>query len=259
MTANENEKPLAGNVVLVTGGGRGLGRESALAAAEAGASVAVAATTESQIRAAASEIRELGADALAVRTDVTREEEVESMIGETVSTLGGLDVLINAAGVGGPRGSLLDLDPEMMREIITVNVLGVMLCCQAALQEMVKQGRGHIVNFSSNLGRKGVPSAIGYSSSKWAVEGITQGIAAEFKDRGIRIHSLSPGPTVTQNFPHNDLPKERSSEVRPVEAVRGSLMYLLTDPDGFPNGGFLNAPDWDRERGIVWESPLADK
>ncbi|MFQ5914030.1 MAG: SDR family NAD(P)-dependent oxidoreductase [Nitrospinota bacterium] len=252
------EKPLAGQVVLVTGGGRGLGRECALAAAEAGASVAVAATTESQVRGVAEEIRAFGADGSAVRADVTRVKDVERMVNETVSRLGGLDVLINAAGLGGRRGSFLDLEPEMMREIITVNVVGVLFCCQAALREMAERGRGHIINFSSNYGRKGGRNAICYSSSKWAVEGITQGIAAEFKDRGIRVHSLSPGRVITHNFPLSELTKDRYPEVRPVEAIRGSLMDLLTDPDGFPNGGFLNAPDWDRENGIVWKSPLVD-
>lgn len=252
------EKPLAGQVVIVTGGGRGLGRECALAAAEAGASVAVAATTEAQIRSVAKAIEALGAKALAVRTDVTRAEETEWMVAETVSALGAPDVLINAAGVGGRRCSLLDLEPETMRQVVTVNVLGVLYSCRAALRAMAERGRGHIINISTNLGRRGVPNAICYSSSKWAVEGITQGIAAEFKDRGVRVHSLSPGRVITQNFPLSGLPKERYPEVRPVESIRGSLMYLLTDPDGFPNGGFLNAPDWDRERGIVWKSPLVE-
>jgi NAD(P)-dependent dehydrogenase (short-subunit alcohol dehydrogenase family) len=253
------EKPLAGQVVLVTGGGRGIGRECALTAAEAGAAVAVAATTESQICAVADELREMGADALAVRTDVTRVEETDRMVRETVSTLGSLDVLISAAGFGGRRCSLLDLDAEMMRELITVNVLGVLYTCQSALRQMVQQKRGHIINISSGLSQKGVPNAICYGSSKWAVEGITQGIAAEFKDRGIRAHSLSPGRVITQNFPLSELTKDRYGEVRPVEAIRGSLMSLLTDPDGYPNGRFLSAVEWDRERGIAWKSPLLDE
>ena len=251
-------KPLSGKVVLVTGGGRGIGRECALAAAEAGALVSVAATTYSEIEAVKDEINQLDCQALAVIANVTNKEDTKRMVQETVSALGGLDIAINAAGLGGRRGSLLDLDADMFRDLLMVNVLGVMLSCKAEIQEMLKQKGGHIINISSGLAHRAVPNAIGYSSTKWAVEGITQGIAVEFTNRGIIAHTLGPGRMLTKNFPLSELPKDRYHEARPLEAVRGSLMDLLTNPAGYSNGAFLNSVDWDREHGIEWESPLKD-
>lgn len=256
MTGKSNGNFLAGKVVLVTGGGRGIGRECALAAAESGASVAVAATTDSEIQAVRDEIRRLDSRSLSVKTDVTKKDDTERMVRETTSALGGLDIAINAAGLGGRRVSLLDLDPGMYRDLLMVNVLGVMLSCQAELRQMVKQGGGHIINISSGLAHRAVPNAIGYSSTKWAVEGITQGIATEFGGRGILAHTLGPGRMITRNFPLSELPRDRYHEARPIEAVRGSLLDLLTNPAGYPNGSFLNSVDWDREHGIVWESPV---
>ncbi len=170
-TERNAEKPLTGQVVLVTGGGRGIGSECARTAAEAGASVAVAATTEVKIRSVAKEIRVLGANALHVQTDVSSVRSTKRMIRETVSALGGLDVLINAAGVDGPRGPVQEMNPKLWQRAFAVNVNGVFLCCRAAIPEMFKRGRGHIINISSVLARRPAPHAICYSATKWAVGG----------------------------------------------------------------------------------------
>ena len=258
MTGNASENPLSGKVALVTGGGRGIGRECALACAEAGASVAVAATTESEIRAVAEEIRGLGSESLAVQADVTSAEDTGRMARETAAALGGLDIAINAAGIGGPRLSFLENDPQTMLDITTVNVYGVLLSCQAELREMVKRGGGHIINISSGLAHRGVPLAVCYGSSKWAVEGITQGIVAEFKDKGVISHTIGPGRMITRNFPLSELTPDRYHEARPVKAIRGALLHLLTDPAGYPNGKYLSSVDFDRENGIEWKNPLID-
>ncbi len=254
----KSERPLKGQVVLVTGGGRGLGRQCALTAAEAGAAVSVVATTEEEIRGVAAECRLLGVSAVAPRADVTCLDDTRRMVEETLSALGGLDVLINAAGVDAPRGPFQNVDPSLWDRAFDVNVKGVFLACRAVIPEMLKRGKGHIINISSHLALRGAPGIIAYSATKWAVEGITRGLAAELQDRGIRVHSLSPGRVDTKNFPASLLPPDRWKEFRPPEAIRGSLLFLLTDPDATQSGAFLNAPDWDREHGIEWKSPLLD-
>ncbi len=182
---------LAGQRALVTGGGRGIGANVARELAAAGMEVAVAARTAEQVEAVAAEI---GGTALV--GDVSREEDVRRWFEE----LGGVDLLVNDAGVPGPSGPFEDEAPNAWWHVFEVNVRGVFLCCRAAVPGMLARGGGRIVNVSS--GSAYLPtsrmSSTAYGSSKAAVHRFSELLAAQLAPRGVFVFSISPGLVRTE-------------------------------------------------------------
>ena len=177
-------------VVVVTGGGRGIGRAIALAFAEAGSTVAVAARTRSEVDATAAEIRERGADAVALTVDVTDEKSVAAGVERLRDAAPRLDVLVNNAGVGGGE-PVEAADPASWRRVLDTNVWGTFLVTRQALP-MMRDG-GRVVNISSVLGRFGVPGYTAYCASKHAVIGFTRALALELVGRRITVNAICPG------------------------------------------------------------------
>ena len=187
---------LRGRVALVTGASRGIGRGIALALADAGADVALCGTRRQTAEAVADEVRARGRRALAFEVDVSRADAVAAMIRDTAAELGGLDVLVNNAGVL-TVGNLVDLSEEEWDRVMDVNAKGVFLCCKHAIPQMLKRGGGAIVNVASIAGRIGVPGTGHYSASKFAVLGLTQALAREVGRQGIRVNAVCPGNVPT--------------------------------------------------------------
>ena len=154
-----NEFKLEGKVGVVTGAGRGLGRVLSLALAEAGADLALAARTESELTSVADEVEAMGRRALIIPTDVTQAEQVNSLMEKTVTSLGGLDILINNAGVGLEK-PVLETEDEEWDRVMDTNLKGPFLCCRAAGKCFVEQRRGKVVNVASGLGEKGYPTPL---------------------------------------------------------------------------------------------------
>ncbi|MFB0535478.1 MAG: SDR family NAD(P)-dependent oxidoreductase, partial [Anaerolineae bacterium] len=140
---------LKDKTAIITGGGRGLGQAAALALAQEGANVIVAARTVTEIERVAREIQALGRRALAIQTDVSDAAAVKAMVGETVDQFGTVDILVNCAGVIGPIGLVSQIDAEGWEKTISTNLTGTFLCCQAVLGPMMAQKKGKIVNVSS--------------------------------------------------------------------------------------------------------------
>jgi ketoreductase len=176
--------------VLVTGGGRGIGRAIALAFAAPGARVAIAARTRSQLEDTAAEIRRRGADALALTMDVTDEGAVAQAFGELRSVSSTLDVLVNNAGIGGGQ-PVHKTDVDAWRRVLDTNVFGTFLVTRQAVPMMGQGGR--IINLSSVLGRFGVPGYTAYCASKHAIIGFTRALALEVAKRGVTVNALCPG------------------------------------------------------------------
>jgi NAD(P)-dependent dehydrogenase (short-subunit alcohol dehydrogenase family) len=174
--------------ILVTGGGRGIGRAIALAFSEPGATVAIAGRTASQLHDTARAIEQRGASALTLELDVRNEPAVlhafESLRGST------LDVLVNNAGIGGGQ-PIETTDTESWRQILDTNVWGTFLVSRHAVPLM--RGGGRIVNLSSVLGRFGVPGYTAYCASKHAIIGFTRALALEVVERGITVNAICPG------------------------------------------------------------------
>lgn len=176
--------------ILVTGGGRGIGRAIALAFAEPGTTVAIAARTSAQLEETSSAIRARGAEAIALTMDVTDAQSVTNAFAQLGSRAAHIDVLVNNAGVGGGQ-PVQGSDELAWRRILDTNVLGTYLATRAALPLIPKGGR--IINMSSVLGRFGVPGYTAYCASKHAVIGFTRALALELAPRAITVNALCPG------------------------------------------------------------------
>ena len=176
--------------ILITGGGRGIGRAIALAFAEPGATVAIAARTSAQLDRAAAEIRQRGADAIPLTMDVRDAGSVRAGLARLKERAAGLDVLVNNAGVGGGQ-PVEGSDEEAWRRIIDTNVTGTYLVCREALPLLGIGAR--VINLSSVLGRFGVPGYTAYCASKHAIIGFTRALALELAPRAITVNAICPG------------------------------------------------------------------
>jgi len=177
----------SGQVAVVTGAGRGLGRGCALALGAAGAEVVLVSRTAPELDAVAGEIRDAGGEARVVTADVTRPEEVERLFG----ALPRCDVLVNSAGGNRPM-PFLEVDLDTLDHLLALNVRSMFLCAQAAARRMVTRGTGAIVNMSSQMGHVGDANRSVYCMTKHAVEGLTRAMAVELAPRGIRVNSVAP-------------------------------------------------------------------
>ena len=169
---------LSGRRALVTGGGRGIGRATALRLAREGADVAVAARTRAEVDAVADEVRVLGVRALALPADVGRAEDVETLFRAARQALGGVDMLVNGAGIA-PTAPLVKTPDELWHSVLAVNLSGVFYATREALPEMAERGFGRVVNVASIAGKSAMPYIAAYAASKHGVLGLTKVAALE--------------------------------------------------------------------------------
>jgi NAD(P)-dependent dehydrogenase (short-subunit alcohol dehydrogenase family) len=165
----------------------------ALAFAEAGAAVTVAARSLDQVQETADQIASAGGRALALAVDVADRGAVEGMVAATERQLGPVDVLVNNAGVLGPLGPLWETDPDEWQRGIDVNLVGPYLCCRAVLPGMVARGHGRIINVSSFAGGRGYPYSSAYNTSKTALVRLAEALALETREHGISVFAINPG------------------------------------------------------------------
>ena len=182
----------AKRVALVTGGGRGIGREIALALAREGCAVAVAARTMPEVEEAAAAVRLAGPAGLAVPLDVTDPAAVSRALAHVADTLGPVDVLVNNAGIAG-SAPLLKTEPEMWERHLQVNVTGPYLMTRAVLGGMLERGWGRVINIASLAGLYGAPYVTAYTASKHALVGFTRALAMEVSGQGVTVNAICPG------------------------------------------------------------------
>lgn len=197
---------LEGKVAIVTGASRGIGKAIALALAREGADVVAAARTEEEtgplpgtIHKTADEIRALGRRALAIKTDVTKEEQVAEMVTRTLEEFGRIDILVNNAGINVPD-TVIDIPIKRWDLIIAVNLRGTFLCTKAVLPAMVQRRSGSIINLSSILGSREISGSVAYGVTKAAIERFTYGLAEEVKEYNIAVNALCPSYTDTEGL-----------------------------------------------------------
>ena len=184
---------LGGQVAIVTGGGRGIGRAMALALAKAGAAVAVVARSSDQLAETVALIEEAGGRAIAVTADVTDPQAAELMAKEVEQQLGPVDLLVNNAGAPPPVGPLWENDPDEWWRCIEVNLRGPFLCSRAVLPGMVTRRRGRIVTTASGSGIGPWPYSAAYAVAKCAAIRLSENLAAETQEHGISVFSIHPG------------------------------------------------------------------
>jgi NAD(P)-dependent dehydrogenase (short-subunit alcohol dehydrogenase family) len=182
-----------GQVALVTGAGRGVGRAIALALGDAGAAVAVCARSEDDVTRVAGEIAGRGEPALAIRCDVTRRQEVEDMVAQVEAAIGPVDLLVSNAAQFGPVGPLAATEPDEWWQALEVNLRGPLYCARAVLPGMLGRGHGRIVNVSSSAGLAAIPMLSAYAVSKTALYRLSENLAAETRGHGVMVFAVNPG------------------------------------------------------------------
>ena len=188
---------LQGQVAIITGAGRGIGRAIALAYASEGAKVALAARNEADLGESVAAVAEIGGEAIAVRTDVTSQMATQRLARRVVEEFGRIDVLVNNAGTSGPIGPLQDNNIDDWVDTINVNLTGTFLVCRAVIPAMLEQGGGRIINLSGAGVANAWSNMSAYCASKAGVVRMTEVLAQELEGKGIMVNALGPGSVHT--------------------------------------------------------------
>ncbi|CAJ1956555.1 unnamed protein product [Cylindrotheca closterium] len=268
MTTQASQKLLLlqGKRVLVTGGGRGIGRAIALICHQQGARVAISSRTKSELQetidlAASSWLppisdgsslaqeeectdneTTLSVSMQLYEADVTSKQSVETMVQQIKDQWGGLDILINNAGGASNKGPVDSLDSDDLQNLLQLNVIGPQIVTSQVLQHCMPKD-GHILNISSKAGKVGLPNMSFYVASKFALEGLTACWAKELADRQIVVNSISPGMIDTKSFPK----APGKAGVRTAESIQDGLLLALTAPSEY-SGHYLHVDELDMVR-----------
>lgn len=241
------EKVFAGKTVIVTGASFGIGRATALAFAQRGAKVAVVDYVDGSETVAA--IKALGGEASFIKCDVSKDAEVKAMVEQTVKTFGGLDYAVNNAGTEGKQSPMQDLSEADWDKTIDVNLKGVWLCMKYQIPQMLKKGKGAIVNMASIAGVIGFPTSGAYCASKHGVIGLTKVAALENATTGIRVNAICPGliktPMLERAF-EGSVEKEQMyvmgvpmKRLGTPEEISESVVHLCSDASSLTTGQAL--------------------
>ena len=235
---------LKGKVAVVTGGAKGLGEAIALALAGAGADVAVAGKTQGHNQQAVDKIVSMGRRSVAVQVEVRDPAQVEKMVAKVVGEFGRLDILVNSAGYADVR-PITEFPLDVWETIMDINVKGTFLCAREAAKQMLKQGKGKIINISSLQGFAGRPGDPAYAASKAAVNLMTKSMACEWAARGICVNAIAPTWCWTDltapALSHKDFYEQIRARVPAGKAgdredLFGIAVFLSSDASNFVNG-----------------------
>lgn len=217
------ERELSGKTVLVTGAGRGIGRQVAIAFAREGMRVALLARSRDQIEAVA---REIGKTATPIACDISIPEQAQSAVATAIKVLGHIDILVNNAGVFF-EGTLLETELEDWNRTLAINATGTFLVTKAVLPGMIQRRRGRIINIVSSSGLKGYRAQAAYCASKHAMLGMARGLALEVKEYNIHVHCLCPGGVQTDFIKGTKLGQRLEGEVMiQPEDIADLCLYL---------------------------------
>ena len=236
---------LAGQVAVVTGAGRGIGRAIAGALGREGAAVVLAARSGSELQTVAREIEQAGGRALAVPTDVRQEASVEALVRRALAEWRQVDVLVNAAGVA-TFAPVTDSKLDDWDQMLAVNLRGAVLCCRAALPSMVGRHRGTIINVGSVVTSRSLAGSAAYTASKYGLLGFSRVLAEEMRPHGVRVGVLSAGATDTPLWDAMPAAPARDRMLRADQVAEAALLMAglglnasLEEVTLLPAGGIL--------------------
>ena len=227
----ESKSELAGQVAVITGGGRGIGTAIARRLAGMGAIAVICGRAQEQLDRVARQIRDAGGQCEPLRCDVTNLGQVESLARRVLDTFGRVDVLVNNAGIGGPDAALHELPPHDWDAIFNTNLRGVFYCMRAFTPAMIPASRGHIVNISSIAGRNPLPRGAAYAASKWGLNGMSYSAAEELRRYNIRVSVVSPGSVHSDFSPHAG--KDPGKMLQPDDVAHVVAMLVTQAPQSF--------------------------
>jgi NAD(P)-dependent dehydrogenase (short-subunit alcohol dehydrogenase family) len=240
---------LRGQTAIVTGGSAGLGLQMATGLAEAGADIVICARKYDRCLEAAGKIESLGVKVLPIKCDVTKTEEVADLVKNTINSLGKIDILVNNAGsVWG--GSPEELKPENWVKVINVNIMGTVNVTQAVGREMIKKGKGNIINITSVTGFVGsdtaTQNAIPYNTTKGALNTFTKDLAVKWIKHGIRVNGIAPGwfPTDMSSWQLSQYGEEMKKDIPMLrfgsdDELKGAVVFLASSSSSYVTGHIL--------------------
>lgn len=240
---------LAGKTAIITGGGGGIGRSTAIRFAKEGVRVVVADIDAAIGEETVSLIKRDGGEAIFIKTDVTDSDEIKALIDTTTSTFGALHILFNNAGVGNSEVRSVDLAEEEWDRVIDINLKGVFLGIKYAIPELIKAGGGAIINTSSLLGLKGQKYVSAYNASKAGVVMLTQNAALEYGKYNIRVNAIAPGvidTSIIEHWKQNERKWPIISRANALgrigtpDEVANAVVFLASDEASFITGTTLS-------------------
>lgn len=239
---------LSGKVAIVTGSSRGIGRAIALSLARDGADVVVNARVNlNRAEEVAREIESMGRKALVILADVSKKDDVENMVKQTLDEFGKIDILVNNAGIVGSTVPIQELSEEDWNRIISVDLKGTFLCCKAVIPHMISRRSGKIVNLSSIAGKEGNANMTAYCAAKAGIIGFTKALAEEVAKYGIRVNCVCPALIETELVERMD--KKQAEYLKskiPLgrlgkpEEVAELVKFLVSDASDFITGQAFN-------------------
>ena len=244
---------LKDKIAIITGGGTGIGKATALLFAREGASVVITGRTEKTLAEAVDEAKRENLDVAYLISDITNEKDCKDAVDYMIESRGRLDILFNNAGVS-YQGSTHETQTRMWDETFDINIKGTFLMSKHAIPHMLEQGYGCIVNNSSILGLKASPAGFAaYAASKGAVNQLTRSMALEYADKGIRVNCICPGTIYTpmmdelfEEWGEREIGERRYISVHPIgrlaepEEIAHAVLFLCDDNVGFMTGAMLS-------------------
>lgn len=227
----DTRQPLAGQVAVVTGAGRGIGSAIARQLAALGATVVLLGRTKSTLDDTARAIVEASGKTEVIPCDVTVLHQLEYAAARVDSTFGRLDILVNNAGVGGFNDALHNLLPEDWERILNTNLRGVYYAIRTFAPLMIRAYSGHIINISSLAGKNALPNGAAYAASKWGLNGLTYSVAEELRKHNIRASVVCPGSVDTELSPHAG--KDPNKMLQPDDVAHAVAMIVTQAPQSF--------------------------
>lgn len=231
MTQNASNAPLAGQVAVITGAGRGIGAAIATTLANMGARAVLCGRSRDSLERTAAAITDRDGQASIIECDVSDLPSVESMASRVERTFSRVDILVNNAGIGGAGGPLHQLPPDAWDRVMNTNLRGVYYCIRSLVPLMIRSGSGHIVNISSIAGKNALPNGAAYSASKWGLNGLSYSVAEELRGHNIRVSVICPGSVHTDFSPH---PGKNAEKMLQANDVAHAVAMIVTQaPQSF--------------------------
>lgn len=252
---------LKNKVAIITGGGKGIGKAIAIAFAREECAVMLAARTVSALEETCKLIKDQGGIAAFVQTDVSNEKQVQNLVAETIKKFGKVDILVNNSGVSGPTARVVDINVADFNETLAIDLTGSLMCSKEALRYMIPAKSGAIINIvseggRSGDGRSGYPLRSAYCCSKMGLIGLTETLAVENGEFGIRVNALSPGPVLGERIVNVVMKRSAETgktvdEMLDILAANNSLKRIATEEECASVAVFLGS---DESSGVTGQT-----